>query len=63
VRSPTPTRFEEFVGISAFDSDLFYSWIVPTLTSWDRKGDREIICVVGARDGEPLVGSLRGSNR
>lgn len=56
-------EFEEFVGISAFDSELFYSWLVPTLTSWDREDDREIVCVVGARDGEPLTGSVRGSNR
>jgi hypothetical protein len=56
-------EFEDFVGISAFDSELFYSWLVPTLTSWDREDDREIVCVVGAKDGAPLVGSVRGSNR
>jgi len=51
--------FEEFVGISAFDSELFYSWLVPTLTSWDRDDDREIICVAGEGNGAPLVGSVR----
>ncbi len=56
-------QFEEYVGISAFDSTLFYSWLVPTLTSWDREDDREIICVVGDGAGAPLVGSVRGSDR
>lgn len=55
--------FEEFVGVSAFDSTLFHSWLVPTLTSWDREDDREIICVVGNGDGQPLVGSVQGSDR
>jgi hypothetical protein len=56
-------EFEGYVGISAFDSDLFYSWLVPTLTSWDREDDREIICLVGAKDSKPLVGSVKRSNR
>ena len=55
--------FEDYVGISAFDSDLFYSWIVPTLTSWDREDDREIICVAGNGNGAPLVGTIRNSQR
>lgn len=56
-------QFEEYVGISAFDSALFSSWLVPTLTSWDREDDREIICVIGDGAGAPLVGSVRDSNR
>lgn len=56
-------EFEDFVGISVFDSTLFYSWLVPTLNSWDREDDREIICVVGNATGAPLVGSVRKSNR
>lgn len=55
--------FEDFVGVSVFDSTLFYSWLVPTLTSWDREDDREIICVVGNGDGKPLTASVKGSDR
>lgn len=55
--------FEEYVGVSAFDSELFYSWLVPTLTSWEQDDDREIVCVVGENNGAPLVGSVRGINR
>lgn len=55
--------FEAYVGISAFDSDLFYSWIVPTLTSWDKENDREVLCVAGNSNGAPLVGTVRNSER
>jgi len=55
-------QFEDFVGISAFDSTLFFSWLVPTLDSWDNEDDREIICVIGEGTGAPLVGSVRDSN-
>ena len=56
--------FEAYVGISAFDSNLFYSWMVPTLASWEdtdvgERGDREILCVAGASDGEPLTQSVK----
>jgi len=56
-------EFEPFVGINAFDSELFFSWLVPSLTSWDREDDREIICVVGNGNGAPLVGTVRGAQR
>jgi hypothetical protein len=56
-------EFEEYVGVSAFDSELFYSWLVPTLNSWDKENDREIICVVGEQGGAPLTGSVRDINR
>ncbi|MBT6443539.1 MAG: hypothetical protein HOK58_00955 [Acidimicrobiaceae bacterium] len=66
--------FEPYVGISPFDSNLFYSWIVPTLTSWEDKdvkesagvesnGDREIICVVGRNDSEFVTGSFEGTRQ
>ena len=65
------TAFEPYVEISPFDSTLFYSWMVPTLASWEdpdlgdggERGDREIICVLGNRDGEALTGSMRGTGR
>jgi hypothetical protein len=55
--------FEDYVGISAFDSELFFSWLVPTLNSWDREDDRQIICVIGEGNGAPLVGTVRGIAR
>jgi hypothetical protein len=55
--------FEDYVGVSAFDSELFFSWLVPTLNSWDRDGDRQIVCVIGEGNGAPLVGSVRNIGR
>ncbi|MET0910293.1 MAG: septum formation family protein [Ilumatobacteraceae bacterium] len=55
--------FEPYVGINPFDSDLFVSWLVPTLTTWDRDDDRQIVCVVGNGNGAPLVGTVRDSAR
>jgi hypothetical protein len=56
-------EFEEYVGVSAFDSELFFSWLVPTLNSWDREDDRQILCVIGEGNGAPLVGTVRGIGR
>jgi hypothetical protein len=55
--------FEPFVGISAFDSSLFFSWMVPSLKSWNDDDDRQVICVLGAHDGHPLTGSMRGTRQ
>lgn len=55
--------FEAYVGVSAFDSELFFSWLVPTLNSWDRDDDRQIVCVIGEGNGAPLVGSVRNIAR
>lgn len=55
--------FDDYVGISAFDSELFYTWLVPTLTSWDKYDDRQIICLIGEDNDAPLVGSVRNLSR
>lgn len=55
--------FDEYVGVSAFDSELFYSWLVPTLNSWDKYDDRQIICLIGEDNGAPLVGTVRNISR
>jgi hypothetical protein len=54
--------FEPFVGVGAFDSALFYSWLVPTLDGWNDEEDREVLCVLGRHDGAPMTGSMRDSN-
>lgn len=66
-RAACLNEFDGYFGISAFDSELFYSWIVPTLDSWDQPGDedddREILCVAGNQNGAPLVGKQVGLGR
>lgn len=51
--------FEGYVGISPFDSSLIYSWLVPTLNSWNDEEDREIICVAANGNAAPLTQSIR----
>ena len=54
--------FEPYVGISAFDSTLFFTWMVPSLDGWNTKKDRDVLCVLGAQDGRQLTKSMKGSN-
>ncbi|MFT4658955.1 MAG: hypothetical protein ACJAXA_000763 [Candidatus Aldehydirespiratoraceae bacterium] len=53
--------FEDYIGVSPFDSSLIYSWLVPTLNSWNEEEDREIICVAANGNAAPLSQSFRGS--
>jgi len=57
-------QFEDYVGRSAFDSSLFYSWMVPTLDGWNDKDveDRSTVCVLGA-PGSTLSETMKGKNR
>ena len=54
--------FEPYVGVGAFDSELFYSWLVPSLDGWNDAEDREILCVLGRQDAALMTGSMRESN-
>lgn len=54
------TRFEAYVG-EPYDSSVLEVFpIVPTLESWKRVNDREIICALYHLEGEKLVGSVKG---
>lgn len=57
------TEFDRFVGISAFDSTLTYTWLLPTLDGWNDEDDREILCVLQNKDGSALVGSMKQTKR
>jgi hypothetical protein len=57
------TAFEPFVGISAFDSSLSYSWFLPSLNGWNEEDDRSVLCVLADREGEELTESMRDSQR
>jgi hypothetical protein len=46
--------FEPYVKTNPFDSQLFVSWMLPTLKSWEDEQDRQIICVVGEHGGGTL---------
>lgn len=48
---------ESFLGGSLAESSLLLLWLAPTEVSWE-EGDREVVCVVAAPDGETLTGSM-----
>jgi len=54
-------QFSTYVGRGAFDSRFFYTWIVPSIDTWNDSElqDRETLCLLSARDNSPLVGSQR----
>ncbi len=54
-------KFEPYVGVSVFDSTLTFSWLVPTLASWNNNKDRDVLCVVGPFDSSTLSVSVKGS--
>jgi hypothetical protein len=56
------TAFEPFVGRSAFDSQLSYTWLVPSLDGWNNEDDDEVLCVLADRDGAELTGSMRSKD-
>jgi hypothetical protein len=53
--------FEPYVGISAFDSKLVPTWLVPTLKGWNDKKDRTILCVLNDPTSDSVNASLRNS--
>ena len=55
-------RFEDYIGIDYFESDIWFSALWPSAGSWD-DGDREIICFAYEGDFSKITGSLRGAAR
>lgn len=57
-------KFEPYVGVSPFDSSLTFSWLTPTLASWNGSSkDRSVICVLGNFDGSMLDRSMKDSQQ
>ncbi|MEJ3654210.1 septum formation family protein [Actinomycetes bacterium KLBMP 9759] len=56
----TGPGFEAYVGVAAARTKLEINWWRPSESTW-ADGDREIICRVQQRSGEPFSGSVRGA--
>ena len=50
--------FNSYTGIEYLESDLFFSYLQPSIRSWNEGDDRRIVCVIVAT-GEPVEGSAR----
>jgi Septum formation len=55
--------FMDYVGVPLAASELGLLWLAPTEESWTEQDDREVTCAVQALDGDPLTGSVEGSER
>ena len=49
--------FTDYVGEDYFESDLFVTFLLPTLDGWNDDGDDEIVCLAFST-GEPLTASV-----
>jgi hypothetical protein len=57
-------QFDVFVGISAFDSSLAYTWLVPSLDGWNgSEEDRTVLCVLQDAESAPLEGTMKDKQR
>lgn len=56
-------RFAKAIGATYEESDLYFSWLVPTAESWGELDDREVVCFAYEMEGEDLVGTVIGSGR
>ena len=54
-------EYGKYVGVDYLDSELFYTYLLPSARSWE-DDDRSVICFVTSA-GEPLQGSVKGSKR
>lgn len=52
-------EFTDYVGVSYLDSDLFFTYLLPSARSWQDE-DREVLCFV-IDSGRPMTGSVKGA--
>ena len=57
------SRFEDYVGISYTDSEIFSAPLAPTEQTWNDADDRTVICFAVASDGSAIDGSVEGAER
>jgi hypothetical protein len=55
--------FRRYVGVSNFDSALTFTWLTPTLDSWNNHKDRNVLCVLQNADAAPMTTSMKDSHR
>jgi hypothetical protein len=54
---------EAYVGRPYAQSSLEIAPLYPEEDGWTKAGDRSVVCALFARDGEPLIGSVRNTGR
>jgi hypothetical protein len=52
--------FADYVGVELSQSNLYFTYLYPSVTTWQSKNDRQVMCFVVSRD-ELLVASVKGT--
>lgn len=54
--------FGKYVGVDYLDSSLFFTYLLPSPRSW-QEDDRAVVCLVTSAGGQPLTGSVKGTEQ
>ena len=52
--------FPAYVGVEVAESSLYFTYLYPSVSTWNDKQDRQVVCFVVSRDA-PLTGSVKGT--
>ena len=53
-------RFAEYVGVDYRDSELFFTYLLPSARGWEQGNDRSVTCFI-TTTGEQMTSSVRGT--
>jgi hypothetical protein len=52
--------FADYVGVELAQSNYFFTYLYPSVTTWQSKNDRQVVCFVVSRN-EMLMASVKGT--
>jgi len=52
--------FADYVGVELAQSHFYFTYLYPSVTTWQSKNDRQVMCFVVSRD-EVLMASVKGT--
>ena len=52
--------FPSYVGVELSESRYYFTYLYPSVSTWNDKQDRQVVCFVVSRDA-PVTGSVKGS--
>lgn len=53
-------QFADYIGVELSESTLYFTYLFPSVGTWNEEEDREIVCFAVARD-QKLVGTVKSS--
>jgi hypothetical protein len=53
--------FGDYTGTDYLNSNLFFTYLLPSLDSWNSGDDRQILCVIVSPSEDGMTGTVRGT--